>query len=120
MSILDIKKEKKRFIIYILFCILFSFIYEQFSHGVISYYMILSFLFPFIGLLEIFVIMNQKLAIKILSHNLFKASILTFTLGSILKGVLDIYGTTNRFIIVYLLLGLILFLLSIITYLKKE
>ena len=120
MSISDIKKERKRFIIYILLCILFSFTYEQFSHGVISYYIKFSFFFPFVGLLETFIVKNQKLTIKTSSHNLFKASILTFTLGSILKGVLDIYGTTNRLIFVYLILGLILFLLSIITYFKKK
>ena len=65
-------------------------------------------------------LINQNFNAKVLSHNLFKSSILTFTLGSIPKGVLDIYGTTNSLIIVYLILGLILFILSIILYLKKD
>ena len=114
LSTLDIKKEQIRFYIYTIFCILFTIIYQQFSHGVISYYMILSFLFPLIGLLETQFIINKNKNIKIISHNLFKSSIITFTLGSILKGVLDIYGTTNKLIITYLILGLILLIISII------
>lgn len=123
MSTLDInklEKEKKRFIIYSIICIIFTFIYELFSHGVISYYMILSFIFPLLGFIEIVILCKKNKLVKINSHNFFKASLLTFTLGSILKGILDIYGTTNKLIIIYLILGLILLVLSIITYLKKN
>ena len=115
MSTLDIKKEQARFYIYTLSCIIFSFIYEIFSHGVLSFYMILSFIFPLIGLIDILIL--KKINIK--SHNLFKSSLLTFTLYFILKGILEIYGTTNKLISFYLIFGFSLLIISIYYYLKN-
>ena len=120
LDIKDLKKEKRRFIFYTIFCLIFSIIYESFSHGVISYYMLLSSIFPLIGLIEILFIIKQKLKIKVTSHNLFKSSILTFTFYFIIKGVLEIYGTTNSLVIIYLIIGFNLLLLNIFTYLKKD
>lgn len=116
LSTLDIKKEQTRFYIYTLSCIIFSFIYEIFSHGVLSYFMILSFIFPLIGLIEIIIL--KKINIK--SHSLFKSSLLTFTLYFILKGILEIYGTTNKLITIYLILGFSLLIISMYYYFKKN
>ena len=115
LSTLDIKKEQIRFYIYTIFCILFTIIYQQFSHGVISIYMILSFIFPLTILIETNILKN----INIKSHTLLKSSIITFTLGFIIKGILDIYGTTNSLLSLYLIFGIILFILSIFFYIKK-
>ncbi|MBQ8892375.1 MAG: hypothetical protein IJ068_05910 [Bacilli bacterium] len=82
--------------------------------------MITCFIFPLILLLEISVITKRKISINNLSHNIFKSSILTFTIYFIIKGVLEIYGTTNSLIIIYPILGLILLILSIITYFKRS
>ena len=116
LSILDIKKERKRFIIYIISSIIFSLIYELFSHGVISYYMIFMFIFPFIGLLNIILLKRKKEN----SHIFFKTSILTFTLFFLIQGILEIYGTTNRLVIIYPIVGLSLLIISIILYLRKD
>ena len=117
MSIL-LNKEKKRVIIYTLLCIIFSIIYELFSHGVISIFMCTSFIFPIILFIEDFIILKKKLRIINYPHNLFKSSIFTFTIYFIILAVLEIYGTTNKLVIVYPILGLILLLLSIVLYLK--
>lgn len=119
MSIL-LNKEKNRIIIYTLFCIIFSSIYELFSHGVISLYMCTSFIFPLILLIEDLIIIKKKINIKNTSHNLFKSSIFTFTIYFIILGVLEIYGTTNKLVIIYPILGLSLLLISIIVNLKKD
>jgi len=49
-----------------------------------------------------------------LSLSLLNSSILAFSLGSIMKGVLDIYGTTNSMLVIYIWIGISLIVLSII------
>lgn len=123
MSILDIndlKNENKFIIGFSVFVLIFGIIYEMFSHGVISYYMIFAFLIPLINFLINIIFISSKIKINKLSKNLFSMSICTFTFLSILKGVLDIYGTTNNLIFVYLIVGLILLVTSIFLFIKTE
>ena len=119
MSILDTKslrKLKYGYFIGTLFILLFSIIYESFSHGVYSAYMTFAFLFPLIGCF-IFIIFKN---ISYLSSNFINISIITFTLYSIIHGVLDIYGTTNKLINVYLYLGIIALVVTFISFFIKK
>lgn len=75
-----------------------------------------AFLIPLLGLISIFTLYVLKIIPNKVSINLFNASVITFTFGSIMKGFLDIYGTTNRLIIIYPIMGLILIFLSVITF----
>lgn len=123
MSILDIndlKNENKFIIGFSVFVLIFGIIYEMFSHGVISYYMIFAFLIPLINFLINIIFISGKIKINKLSKNLFSMSIYSFTFLSIIKGVLDIYGTTNNLILIYLIVGLILLVASIILFFKTE
>ena len=123
LSILDINdlKNKNKFIIgFSVFVLIFGIIYEMFSHGVISYYMIFAFLIPLINFLINIIFINSKIKVNKISKNLFSMSICTFTFLSIIKGVLDIYGTTNNLIFVYLIVGIILLVTSIILFIKTE
>lgn len=123
MSILDIndlKNENKFIIGFSVFVLIFGIIYEMFSHGVISYYMIFVFLIPLINFLINIIFISGKIKINKLSKNLFSMSICSFTFLSIIKGVLDIYGTTNNLIFIYLIVGLILLVTSIILFVKTK
>lgn len=123
MSILDIndlKNENKFIIGFSVFVLIFGIIYEMFSHGVISYYMIFAFLIPLINFLINIIFISGKIKINKLSKNLFSMSICSFTFLSIIKGVLDIYGTTNNLIFIYLIVGLILLVPSIILFVKTK
>ena len=99
-----------------IFVILFSTIYESFSHGVYSKYMILAFIFPLIGLILSITYKNKfiKRFPNKISTNIFDASLATLTAGGLLQGFLEIYGTTNKLIIIYPAVGLSLLLISII------
>ena len=125
LSILDIKEIKKQKLAYILFtifCIVFACIYEYFSHGVISYFMILAFLIPlFFGVLITYLISSKskKLPSK-LENNLYNSAIVTLTIGSIIEGVLQIYGTTNFKVYAYLIVGILFLLISTILYLVRK
>ena len=125
LSILDINKIKKSMISYLVFSIIlliFGIVYELFSHGIISYFMILSFLYPLIlGTLLNFLFYKRiikKLPTK-LSSNLYFSTILSLSIGSITKGILDIYGTTNNLIIIFPIISIVLFILAVLIYVAE-
>lgn len=111
---LDIKDRTIKYLLFTLFIITFSLIYEIFSFGVYSIFMILAFTMPLLGLIINFIIYKFKIKYNVKSLKLLDLSIITLTIGSILQGVLDIYGTTNYLIYFYLVIGILLLILSII------
>ncbi|MBR3898317.1 MAG: hypothetical protein IKJ43_03455 [Bacilli bacterium] len=115
LDIDDYKKENKIYIGFTVFFVIFSFIYELFSHGVYSNFMIFVFTFPLIGLFMNNIFIKNKFLIPKISRNLFDMSLLTFSFGSIIEGVLEIYGTTNSLIFVYLIVGITLMFFSMIS-----
>lgn len=50
------------------------------------------------------------------SSNLYNSGIAALTVGSLVKGALDIYGTTNHLTIIYLIVGLVLIMVGVIQY----
>ena len=52
--------------------------------------------------------------IKIKTNKLYNASVITLTIYSLIRGFLEIYGTTNNLINIYLYTSIILFIISII------
>lgn len=91
-------------------------VYELFSHGVYSYYMIYAFMIP--------------LALGALTHladsrgyftkggrtaeMILLAAVATLSIGSVMKGVLEIYGTTNTLLSAYPVAGVILLAAALI------
>ena len=88
---------------------LFGAVYEHFGRGVWSAYMVYAFAVPLLlGVLPALHFLMRKgpeWRITPLTRFLWGAGVAALTVGSIFKGVLDIFGTTNRLIIVYPLLG---------------
>ena len=103
-------------------------IYEYFSHGVYSVFMLGAFLIPLLGgalpLIIAEAAYNRKLndgganqlvpagpEIKLKNQmvkELQLAAVATLTAGSLIQGALEIYGTTNRLMIVFPVMGLVL------------
>ena len=121
LDIKRIKKEIKKFLIMSAFVLVFGIIYEIFSHQVYSLFMICAFLIPLIlGALIYYILYSkERFQITNASNNLYKSFIYTLTVASIIKGVLDIYGTTNSLIIIYPFVSSVLLLLAIAFNLKK-
>lgn len=123
---LDINFFKKQAISYFgissIVCI-FGYTYELFSHDVKSNYMRFAFIIPLllgcVFSLYIYIFKLKKFQNR-LFINFYNASIATFTIYSIIKGVLDIYGTTNNLINVYLIIGTILFIKSVTILIKLK
>ena len=120
LSTLDIKYYKKQIIGYLIvsfICFVFGQVYELFGHGVHSKYMNMAFLIPFFfGTGLTLLIYSLKIADKIprVSMNLYNASLATITMYSIFKGILEIYGTTNKLSIIYIYISGLLLIISIL------
>ena len=93
-----------------LFCALFGAVYEIFSHEVYSYPMIYAFAIPLAGGALPFLATAAGLVRRwrfpgVVSRSLYHAGIAVLTVGSILRGILEIYGTTNMLLWAYWIAG---------------
>lgn len=101
---------------------IFAAIYEYFSHQVYSGYMILAFTIPLVGgALPFLVIalLGRKFPGRA-AVNLYNSGIAALTVGSIMRGGLEIYGTTNNLTDVYWLAGGALGAAGILAYIVDD
>lgn len=107
-----------------IFVFAFAQIYGIFSHGVSSAFMSYAFLLP-LSLIFLPKLLNlctgnrlwngsletekgeKKLFLSSLASFLWKSGVAVLTVGSLYKGVLDIYGTSGSFEWVYLVVGVL-------------
>ena len=113
MSILELETpERKRlkaarnYLLVSLFCAFFGAVYELFSHGVYSYFMLYAFAFPLaLGTLPEILRGLRGAEPSPISAQLWGAGVAALTVGSIFRGILDIYGTSSPLSIVYWIVG---------------
>ena len=83
-------------------CALFGAVYELFSHEVWSCFMIFAFALPLLlGALPFFLLRKRGKPFPGKAAELVHAGVAALTAGSILQGVLEIYGTSNPLTAVY-------------------
>ena len=100
------------------FLLVFALIYEHFSHGVISGYMLGTWLIPLVGSIPYLGIewVHRRHAAEDEGHRqaaacgLWQLGIFTLSQVFIMKGVIEIYGTTNRWTTVYVPAAALLFI----------
>ena len=90
------------------FCGVFAAVYEHFSHGMFSAWMVYLFAWPLVGgVLPYAVAVIRRpswvdasvlMAWARLGHH---AAVATATVGSCLAGVFEIYGTSSSWVVVY-------------------
>ena len=104
-----------------LVCALFGAVYERFSHGVYSYRMIYAFAFPLLlGVLPLYLIEALRPPLPgSLRWGLYHAGIATLTVGSLISGALEIYGTSSPLTFVYWIVGEALTLLGGLLFLGR-
>ncbi|MCQ2421948.1 MAG: hypothetical protein MJ064_03005 [Lachnospiraceae bacterium] len=98
----------------------FAAIYEHYGHGVMSNAMIFAFLYPLLlGFLPTIVLACLRSVRKMeyaggirAGVNLLYSGIASLTVGSIVTGVVEIYGTTYYLLVVYSYVGVILTVLG--------
>ncbi len=93
-----------------LFCALFAAVYEYFSFGVYSYFMLFAFAIPLLccSLPYSIMVLTDKGIPGTMALRLWNSGIATLTTGSVIQGVIEIYGTTNRLVIIYAAAGILL------------
>lgn len=123
-----------RYLAAALFVAVFCAVYEHFSFGVYSWFMVYAFAFPLVGGTLPYLLcavsdgrqmpgpaaadglQEARLAVASdrtwlpgpAARGFFHAGIATLTVGSIVAGVVEIYGTTNRLTAIYWLAGALL------------
>ena len=102
----NMRRVTLKYLLASLLLIVCAAIYEYFSHGVYSAYMIGMFAIPLLlGALPSAVFWKKRRVPHADVRHLWGAGIATLTAGSFMAGVLEIYGTTSRFTVVYLAAG---------------
>ena len=112
-------RERKCYAAAALGTAIFAAIYECFSHRVYSRAMILAFLYPLLGGLVpamLLLFAKEERQPGEWSRSLWAAGIASLTLGSLFRGVLEIYGTTSRLSAVYPALGWTLLALGLLAW----
>ena len=90
-----------------MFLALFGAVYELFSHEVYSYFMIYAFAVPLmLGVMPYTLLLISRKYPGRAALNLWNSGIAALSVGCVSRGVLEIYGTTNRFSVVYPVSGL--------------
>ena len=121
----DIKRELKTGIIYLsgsLIIAAAAAVYGLFSHGVYSYFMTYAFMIPLLGgaMPHLVAVLKEKSLPGWVREDILLAVIATLTTGSLLKGALDIYGTTNRLLIAYPVLALLVTSAAVISGIRNN
>ena len=96
------------------FVVLFGAVYEHFSFGVWSFWMVYAFAPFLLGGMWLLILSARKRLPGDLFLGLLEPGLVMLTLGSILAGVVEIYGTENRLLPVLPIAGGILILAAVI------
>lgn len=130
LSTSDIKKSRREieklvftYLLATIVCASFGAVYESFSHGVYSYYMLYAFMIPLLGgtLPFSYVLYFRSKIPRPMARRFHHFGISALTVGCIFCGVLEIYGTTNCLVIVYFTVGgMFLFLGNLMYLLQKK
>ena len=121
----DIDAERKRLLRHTAGCIcaslflaFFGAVYEHFSYGVYSNYMLYAFV-PFLtaGLLLLFAAMGHR-PLQPRTMFLLYTCAVTLTVGSIAAGIIRITGRNNQLLLIYPVIGGVLAVLTLISHLR--
>lgn len=98
-----VARSARRYALATLGCVIFSAVYEYFSHEVYSPWMVGLFLVPLVfGAVPMALLARARMRVGWLARQLWACAVLTLTLGCCFAGVLEIYGTTSPWLPTYL------------------
>ena len=113
--------EARRYLVAALACAVFAAVYESFGHGVYSAFMVGLFAWPLVlGMVPALVAARLGMRVPAVVRRAWGLGVVTLTVGSAFRGVLEIYGTTSPLARVYWVLGLSLLVLAVALWLVAE
>ena len=98
-------KIVKTYIFTTLFCIVFNYVYSLFGHGVTSPFMSYAYAFSLVLGVGGFILVGQLHLENRMAFNLYNAGIATLTVGSLLRGIIDIAGADTIYPVYYFVVG---------------
>lgn len=98
-------KTVKTYIFTTLFCIVFNTVYSLFGHGVTSPFMSYAYAFSLVLGVGGFILVDQLHLENRVAFNLYNAGIATLTVGSLLRGIIDIAGADTIYPVYYFVVG---------------
>ena len=101
-------------------CLAFGLIYERFSHQVYSPFMLGAFLVPLLGGAGLFAALSREAWPGTACRAIYHSALAALTVGSVFRGVLDIYGTTSRLGAVYWAAGALLLVSALGMYIMER
>ena len=119
MSTYKLNQNKAEILFYAvesLLALVIGAVYELFSHQVYSPFMYLMFMIPLLlGVLPNLVarILDKSFITSKDARATYKLGVLTLIFGSFLKGVLDIYGTSSVYPVLYLPAAIVLIIVAL-------
>lgn len=120
LFILDTKKTVIIYIILSAVTIGINYIYSFFGHGVSSDAMTWMFLYPLLGGAAVYLILGiaipniRQISRYRLYFNIYNSGIALMTVGSLLKGILEIAGTTSAYTKFYYIIGGMCMVISLV------
>jgi hypothetical protein len=117
------RKTSVTFLAISLFCVFFNWIYGRYGHGVPSDHMTFMFCYPLFGGTAVYLLigalpkawMPERFII-----NIYNSGIATLIVGSALRGVFDIAGTSSPFQPVFIIAGTVMISLGVLGYFFAE
>lgn len=113
----------KIYLILTIACCLIGAVYEHFSFGVYSYFMLYAFAVPMVcGVLPALFLASSRQPSEIprWSIKLWDAGIAVWTVGAFFRGILEIYGTASGLTKWYWIAGSILLLSAAVLYVTQR
>lgn len=115
--------KKKAFYSYFISSVLlfiFQWIYHHFSHGVTSQALRWVWVIPMVGGAFLFIFKKILNTFQNrLAFNLFNTGLTSYIVGMILKGILEIAGTSSPYIGIYPMIGMIILGISLFIYISS-
>ena len=99
------KKTASTYLFTTLFCIALNYVYSLFGHGVSSPFMSYAFIFSLVLGVVGFILLGWLDLDNRVAFNLYNAGIATLTVGSILRGIIDIAGADTTYPFFYFFVG---------------
>lgn len=102
---MNTKKTASIYIFTTLLCVALNYVYSLFGHGVSSLFMSYAFVFSLVLGVIGFIVLGWLNLDNRVAFNLYNAGIATLTVGSILRGVIDIAGADTTYPVYYFFVG---------------
>lgn len=120
LSTSAVKRSEKGCLVAALFTLAFGAVYEIFSFGVFSFYMTYAFLFFMMGgCLFWHIVAGKRAEISAAAACFWNGGLTAITLGAVVHGILDIYGSYHPMNIVFWIIGGLSLLTGLIILVKS-